>query len=331
MITKTTIAAALISLSTLAAVPAQAVQPHRRSSASAAWHGWTGNGRRPSGSHYRHRTACRPTKCAGSCATAAIATSASSTTAARSTRCAPASAATLLPGRQRPHRRDPLAQPHLTRITAGHASDREIGRCQRPLRRPIRPAVLDRRPLFLQSPLAAACSRRRHSICGASLRAAAGRRRIAQVPLGPSRRNSEQSRSEGRGRRYASRPTTASSFAMRAGRRTARRCAARSSSCTAAPSSSKNISRRSTTSAGAASRSRLRFARAGRLGAAARQSAQGPCARLRRPRERFRDGHAGGGPAGLPAALLRARAFDRRGGGAALGAAAARRRSTAWC
>ena len=60
-------------------------------------------------------------------------------------------------------------------------------------------------------------------------------------------------------------------------------------------------------------------ARAGRVGAALEQSAQGPCARLRRSRERPRDDHAPGRAARLPAALQSARALDRLHGRAAVG------------
>ena len=55
-----------------------------------------------------------------------------------------------------------------------------------------------------------------------------------------------------------------------------------------------------------------RLARAGRLAAAAAQSAQGLCAPLRRLRHRSRDLHARGRAAGLSAAGVRARAFDGR-------------------
>ena len=60
-----------------------------------------------------------------------------------------------------------------------------------------------------------------------------------------------------------------------------------------------------------------RLARAGPFVAAAARSAQGPCARFRRLRDRCRDLRAAGGAAGLPAAVLRAGAFDGRRGAAA--------------
>ena len=230
-------------------------------------------------------------------------------------------------GRERTQRRDPLRLSYLN-PTFPPPCDACGGENRALPTPPPAPdeagGPLDRRPFPFKSPSRDLLAERGHSISGDELPAAAGRPQSLQVPLGPSHRIPEQSRPEGRGRSNTVTDDEASSFAMRAFRPTARRCGALSSSCRGAPSSSKSISRRSTISAAAVSRSRHSTARG-----------QGGSSRLLgNPRKGhvrdfadhvndFETGHAGGGPAGLSAALLRARAFDRRGRRAPLRAAPA--------